>query len=178
MLKTQQSGCCKQTHLLRYNLHQWIKVLTAHQSVSILFLLPRFHGLICFLSSCIFSEMIWCCITWSWGIWSILIIFSRNTLNVWLQAYCVFMFLAAVSLFGTLISQLNEILSSSSFYTRQLHRNFAAYLELRPRNGSFDTLIAKVLGAALFLFSFLSKSMVFSMHVLSLMVSQSQLESF
>ena len=64
--------------------------------------------------------------------------YSHKVLNVQRQAYCVFMFLAAVSLFGTLISQLNEILASSGTFTRQLHRNFEAYLELRPRNGSFD----------------------------------------
>jgi hypothetical protein len=68
------------------------------------------------------------------------------------------MFLAAVSLFGTLISQLNEILSSSSIYTRQLHRNFEAYLELRPRNVSFDTLLAKILVLLVFIYvSYLSR---------------------
>jgi hypothetical protein len=60
----------------------------------------------------------WCCVGW--------------------QAFCVFLFLAAVSLFGTLISQLNEIFASSGTYTRQLHQNFEAYLQLRPRHASLS----------------------------------------
>ncbi len=85
----------------------------------------------CFISRLYLLSRFWCplycfivSVTWH----------DVTVLNVCRQAYCVFMFLAAVSLFATLISQLNEILESSGTFTRQLHRNFEAYLELRPRN--------------------------------------------
>ena len=46
-----------------------------------------------------------------------------------------FLFLAAVSLFGTLISQLNEILAASGTFNKMIQSNFEAYLQLRPKYG-------------------------------------------
>jgi hypothetical protein len=50
-----------------------------------------------------------------------------------LQIYCVFLFLAAVSLFGTLISQLNEIVAAQTNQTKELENTLASYLAIIPR---------------------------------------------
>ncbi len=50
-----------------------------------------------------------------------------------LQIYCVFLFLAAVSLFGTLISQLNEIVAAQTNQTKDLENTLASYLTINPR---------------------------------------------
>jgi hypothetical protein len=49
------------------------------------------------------------------------------------QIFCIFLFLTAVSLFGTLISQLNEIVAKQTSETKELDQNLEAYLEIRPR---------------------------------------------
>lgn len=43
------------------------------------------------------------------------------------------MFLTAVSFFGTLISQLNEIVAKQTSETKELDLNLEAYLDIRPR---------------------------------------------
>jgi hypothetical protein len=45
----------------------------------------------------------------------------------------VFLFLAAVSLFGTLISQLNEIVAAQTIQTKDLEDTLASYLAINPR---------------------------------------------
>ncbi len=50
-----------------------------------------------------------------------------------LQIYCVFLFLAAVSLFGTLISQLNEILAAQTNQIKELENTLVSYITINPR---------------------------------------------
>ena len=45
----------------------------------------------------------------------------------------VFLFLAAVSLFGTLVSQLNEIVANQTKHTKALEDTLELYLGIRPR---------------------------------------------
>ena len=44
------------------------------------------------------------------------------------------MFLTAVSLFGTLISQLNEIVAKQTSQTKELDDNLETYLAVQPRS--------------------------------------------
>ena len=50
-----------------------------------------------------------------------------------LQVFCIFLFLTAVSLFGTLISQLNEIVAKQTSQTKELDYNLELYLDIQPR---------------------------------------------
>ena len=49
------------------------------------------------------------------------------------QVYCIFLFLCAASLFGTLISQVNEIVAAHSIVMRDLDTILEAYFSLQPR---------------------------------------------
>ena len=45
----------------------------------------------------------------------------------------VVLFLVAVSVFGTLISQLNEIVAAQTLEYKRLDENLSAYLDIRPK---------------------------------------------
>jgi hypothetical protein len=45
----------------------------------------------------------------------------------------IFLFLAAVSVFGTLISQLNEIVAAQTLENKELDETLCAYLDIRPK---------------------------------------------
>jgi hypothetical protein len=49
------------------------------------------------------------------------------------QVYMIFLFLTTVSLFGSIISQLNEILSTYAGRTKDLEDTLELYLRIRPR---------------------------------------------
>jgi hypothetical protein len=51
------------------------------------------------------------------------------------QVYCIFLFLYAASLFGTLISQVNEIVASHASMSKELDAILEAYLAVQPRQG-------------------------------------------
>ncbi len=53
--------------------------------------------------------------------------------NVWAQVFCIFLFLAAVSLFGTIIAELNEILHQLRTKSKGLDKILEAYLDIYPR---------------------------------------------
>jgi hypothetical protein len=53
------------------------------------------------------------------------------------QIFCIFLFLTAVSLFGTLISQLNEIVAKQTSETKELDENLESYLDIHPRLVNF-----------------------------------------
>jgi hypothetical protein len=49
------------------------------------------------------------------------------------QVYCIFLFFCAASLFGTLISQVNEIVAAQGMVTKELDGILEAYLTVQPR---------------------------------------------
>ena len=49
--------------------------------------------------------------------------------------YCIFLFLYAASLFGTLISQVTEIVASHAAMSKELDSILEAYLAVHPRQG-------------------------------------------
>ncbi len=49
------------------------------------------------------------------------------------QVFCIFLFLCAASLFGTLISQINEILNQKTSMSKDLDAILEAYLAVEPR---------------------------------------------
>jgi hypothetical protein len=49
------------------------------------------------------------------------------------QIFCVFLFLAAASLFSIIISQVNEILVGQSKLSKELDNTLEAYLAVQPR---------------------------------------------
>ena len=49
------------------------------------------------------------------------------------QVYCIFLFLCAACLFGTLISQVNEIVASQGLMSKELDSVLESYLILQPR---------------------------------------------
>jgi hypothetical protein len=52
---------------------------------------------------------------------------------VLLQVYCIFLFLSAASLFGTIIAQVNEIVAQMTTKKKDLDVILEAYLSVRPR---------------------------------------------
>jgi hypothetical protein len=48
------------------------------------------------------------------------------------QVFCLFMFITAVSLFGTLISQINEIITVRANKHRELDNILEAYFIIQP----------------------------------------------
>ena len=52
-----------------------------------------------------------------------------------MQIYCVFLFCVAASLFGTLISQVNEIVAAQALQSKELDSVLEAYLDVKPRCG-------------------------------------------
>jgi hypothetical protein len=49
-----------------------------------------------------------------------------------LQVFCVFLFLCAASLFGALVSQVNEIVATATYATKELDENMEAYSSIHP----------------------------------------------
>ena len=49
------------------------------------------------------------------------------------QVFCLFLFLAAVSLFGTIIAELNEIIHQLRIKSKGLDEILEAYLDICPR---------------------------------------------
>lgn len=49
------------------------------------------------------------------------------------QVYCIFLFLTAASLFGTIISQINEILVAQAEMSKELDNVLEAYSVIQPR---------------------------------------------
>ena len=50
-----------------------------------------------------------------------------------MQVYCIFLFFCAASLFGTLISQVNEIVAAQAALAKLLDDILEAYLSVKPR---------------------------------------------
>ena len=49
------------------------------------------------------------------------------------QVYCLFLFLFSASLFGTLISQVSEIVMKHTMAAKELDRILESYLTVQPR---------------------------------------------
>jgi hypothetical protein len=49
------------------------------------------------------------------------------------QVFCIFLFFCAASLFGTIISQANEIVASQAAVSKELDSTLEAYLTVHPR---------------------------------------------
>jgi hypothetical protein len=49
------------------------------------------------------------------------------------QVYCIFLFLFSASLFGTIISQVNEIVAQHTNEAKELDKILEAYSEMQPR---------------------------------------------
>ena len=47
--------------------------------------------------------------------------------------YCIFLFLGAASLFGTIISQVNEIVNQQTSMSKELDVILEAYLAIEPK---------------------------------------------
>ena len=61
---------------------------------------------------------------------------SRLLTGAWsdvTQVYCIFLFCVAASLFGTLISQVNEIVAAQAMQSKELDSALEAYLDVKPR---------------------------------------------
>jgi hypothetical protein len=50
-----------------------------------------------------------------------------------MQIFCIFLFLCSASLFGTLISQINEIVNQETSVTKELDVILEAYLVIQPK---------------------------------------------
>jgi hypothetical protein len=46
--------------------------------------------------------------------------------------FCVFLFLCAATLFGALVSELNEIVATATFASKELDENLEAYTAIKP----------------------------------------------
>jgi hypothetical protein len=49
------------------------------------------------------------------------------------QLFCIFLFLFAASLFGTIISQVNEIVAQQASMTKELDKVLEMYLAVQPK---------------------------------------------
>ncbi len=54
-------------------------------------------------------------------------------LTFWVQIFCIFLFLCAASLFGTLVSQANEIVAAQQVKSKELDGILEAYESINPR---------------------------------------------
>ena len=63
------------------------------------------------------------------------LLFSRLSKGKYgyVQIYCIFLFLCAASLFGTIIAQVNEIVAHLTTKKKDLDEIFEGYLSVRPR---------------------------------------------
>ncbi len=53
-------------------------------------------------------------------------------LILFMQVYCIFLFLCAASLFGTIVSQINEIVASQTTISKELDKILEAYFSIEP----------------------------------------------
>jgi hypothetical protein len=56
--------------------------------------------------------------------------------------YCIFLFLGAASLFGTLVSQINEIVAAQQVVSKELDLILDAYFSIHPR---YNNVLSKIL---------------------------------
>ncbi len=49
------------------------------------------------------------------------------------QVFCIFLFLSAASLFGALVSEMNDIVVSATNVTKELDENLESYTAIKPR---------------------------------------------
>jgi hypothetical protein len=54
-------------------------------------------------------------------------------LNLSKQVFCIFLFLGAASLFGTIVSQINEIVASQTTISKELDCILEAYFSIEPK---------------------------------------------
>jgi hypothetical protein len=50
-----------------------------------------------------------------------------------MQMFCIFLFMGAASLFGTIVSQINEIVASQTSISKELDHVLEAYFSIEPR---------------------------------------------
>ena len=65
--------------------------------------------------------------------------------GVALQVYCVFLFCCTASLFGTIISQINEIVAAQASMMKELDGVLEAYLTVKPRSLTYQFCFCRVL---------------------------------
>jgi hypothetical protein len=73
------------------------------------------------------------------------------------QVFCVFLFLCAASLFGTIIAQVNEIVADLTTKKKDLDRILEAYLALNPRCLNYELYPKTVLHSGALLSFFFSR---------------------
>mmetsp|Transcript_40552 Transcript_40552/g.84695 ORF Transcript_40552/g.84695 Transcript_40552/m.84695 type:complete len:81 (+) Transcript_40552:157-399(+) len=49
------------------------------------------------------------------------------------QVFCIFLFMGAASIFGTLVSQINEIVASQTTISKELDKVLEVYFSIQPR---------------------------------------------
>jgi hypothetical protein len=54
-----------------------------------------------------------------------------------LQVFCIFLFMSAASLFGALVSQVNEIVAAATNALKELDENMEAYTAIHPKYPPF-----------------------------------------
>ncbi len=52
---------------------------------------------------------------------------------LYLQVFCIFLFLCSASLFGTLVSQVNDIVNQQTSVSKELDEILEAYLVVTPK---------------------------------------------
>ncbi len=61
-----------------------------------------------------------------------------SCLTLFTQVFCIFLFLGAASLFGTIVSQINEIVASQTNISKELDCVLEAYFSIEPRHVTPD----------------------------------------
>jgi hypothetical protein len=69
-----------------------------------------------------------------------------NVRHCSLQVFCIFLFLCAASLFGTIIAQVNEIVADLTTKKKELDLILEAYLALNPRSAPYTDLSCVLVG--------------------------------
>ena len=55
--------------------------------------------------------------------------------------FCIFLFMCSTTLFGALVSELNEIVVTATFASKELDDNLEAYSAIKPRRRPYYNLI-------------------------------------
>ncbi len=50
-----------------------------------------------------------------------------------MQVFCIFLFMCAATLFGALVSELNEIVATSTYATKELDEKLESYSYVKPK---------------------------------------------
>ncbi len=58
-----------------------------------------------------------------------------------LQVFCIFLFMSAASLFGALVSQVNEIVAAATNALKELDENMEAYTAIHPKYPFLHTFV-------------------------------------